>query len=230
MGASPTRKRRRQLELDLGGRKGVGGRPRKPGRRRVEHVRRPRITRHTPVHVTIRMAPHVYQLRSQRCDRVVRRALALARARGTCRFVHYSIQRNHLHLIVEAADRRRLASGMQGFSISLAKGLNRLMQARGRVLDDRYHCQVLETPRQVRHALCYVLQNARRHGAEQGIRFTPRFVDPYSSAHAFDGWTEPIGPSPSGEKPPVSPASAWLLTTGWRRHGRIHPDETPRRG
>jgi hypothetical protein len=73
---------------------------------------------------------------------------------------------DHLHLLVEAADERALARGMQGFSIRLAKGINRRMERSGRVFGDRYHSVILTSPKQVRRALAYVLQNAKRH-AEQ---------------------------------------------------------------
>ena len=45
----------------------------------------------------------------------------------------------------------------------MPRGLSYLGQ-RGTVFDDRYHLEVLTTPTQTRHALCSVLQNARRHG------------------------------------------------------------------
>jgi hypothetical protein len=41
--------------------------------------------------------------------------------------------------------------------------VNRVFGRRGSVLADRFHLHVLRTPREVRHALSYVLMNARRH-------------------------------------------------------------------
>ena len=34
----------------------------------------------------------------------------------------------------------------------------------GKVFPDRYHAQIIRTPRQARHALAYVLNNWRKHG------------------------------------------------------------------
>ena len=93
---------------------------------------------------------------------------------------------------------------------------------------DRYHDVHLTSPRQVRAALCYVLNNARRHGE----RLDPRWggVDPFSSAWYFDGWSSDtwrreVVPAPG--PPPVVPAESWLLASGWRRRGSIGLTEVP---
>ena len=54
------------------------------------------------------------------------------------RIIHLSIQRTHLHLIVEANDRDALSSGMQSFEISAARRINRVCKRSGRVFTDRY--------------------------------------------------------------------------------------------
>ena len=59
-------------------------------------------------HVTVRFARHVWNLRSQRGFACVRHALAFEARRGELRVAHYSVQGNHLHLIVETADKRAL--------------------------------------------------------------------------------------------------------------------------
>jgi hypothetical protein len=88
---------------------------------------------------------------------------------------------------------------------ALAKGLNRMMGRSGRVFDDRYHARVLRTPTEVRHAIHYVLENARKHAAERGETYAPGYVDPYSSAGAPDL--------------ALPPAQTWLLRVGWKRGG-----------
>jgi len=158
-----------------------------------------------PLHVTMRMAPHVYNLRSRRSFRVIAEALRLGGDRFDVRIVQFSVQGNHLHLLVEAPDRRALARAIQGLSIRVAKGLNRMMGRKGRVFDDRYHARVLRTPTEVRHAIHYLLGNARKHAAERGETYAPGYVDPYSSAGA------PDVALPSAE--------TWLLRAGWKRGG-----------
>jgi REP element-mobilizing transposase RayT len=102
-------------------------------------------------------------LRSRRFVREFRRSLRRACERGEFRVVHYSIQRDHLHLVVEAAGKAALGRGMKSVSARLARAANRAFGRRGAVLDGRYHLRVLRTPREVRHALAYVLLNARKH-------------------------------------------------------------------
>jgi len=147
---------------------------------------------------------------------------------GICQF---SIQGNHIHLICEASDRERLARGMQGWCVRIARGINRAVGRRGPMFDDRYHVEVITSPRQMRNSLCYVMQNARRHGE----RLDPRYhgVDPFSSAWWFDGcvddrWRQGLElPDPA---PPVARAQSWLLNVAWRRHQLIGVTEMPAAG
>jgi hypothetical protein len=103
--------------------------------------------------------------------------------------------------------------------------VNRLAERRGKVFADRYHARILKTPREVRHALVYDLNNARRHGLVGGRTRETR-IDPYLSGSAFDGWR--AGRIGARFSIPVSRARTWLLTEGWRRHGMIDPSEVPR--
>ncbi len=176
-----------------------------------------------PVHVTLRVLPHVWNLRSQRVLRVVEAALEGVKAWREFRVVHFSIQGEHLHLIVEADDNRALSEGMQGLQVRLAKGLNGLMGRHGKVFADRFHAHVLRTPAEVRNALAYVLLNHRSHMARIGKRAGRAGLDPFSSATTFDGWTG-IGAEASAL---TNPPRTWLLRVGWRRRGPISPGEVP---
>jgi REP element-mobilizing transposase RayT len=55
-----------------------------------------------PLHVTLRMAPHVYNLRSRRSFRVIAAALRIGGDRFNVRVIQFSVQGNHIHLVVEA--------------------------------------------------------------------------------------------------------------------------------
>ncbi len=219
----------RQLGLGLTDRPTHGGaRPRsgpkpKGARPGVSHHGRPEITRQTPVHVTARVLPHVWNLRSRRALEVVERALAGARAWREFRIVHFAVLGEHLHLIVEADDNRALSEGMQGLSVRIAKGFNRMMGRRGKVFADRFHAHVLRTPSEVRNALAYVLLNHRSHMNRIGAP-APSALDRFSSAASFDGWREgpPLQPAVVTSKP-----ETWLLRTGWRRRGLLSTREFP---
>jgi REP element-mobilizing transposase RayT len=206
-----------------------GGRPRKKDAG-VPHAPRPAHKGRFPLHVTLRIKDHVWQLRSARMFRAVRRCVPMARERFGFRLVHYSVQGNHAHLIAEAEDARALSRGVQGLAIRLAKAMNRVMEKRGKVFADRYHARELRTPREVRHALLYVLNNARKHMAEYGRPPGPLWIDPFSSATHFDGWEETLRPPAGGSAPgpPGAPAETWLVRVGWRRHGLISISEVPK--
>ena len=215
----------RALQLSLpqprswGGRRAGGGRKLTPGRRpSVPHRARPVHIAAHPVHVTLRSGRAVRCLRAGGVFPAVRRALTAA-SRGGFRILHFSVQDDHLHLIVEADDTQALSRGLRGLAIRVARGVNRALGRRGAVWGDRYHARALTTPRAVRHCLVYVLLNRRKHcEGERGL-------DPCSSALWFDGWREPVAPAAA----PVVRARTWLAAVGWRRHGLIDPyAECPR--
>lgn len=151
-----------------GGRRRGAGRPPAQERARVPHVAREVVRAHQPVHVTLRMADHVWHLRSERSYAVIHRALEAARRRPDARVVHFSVQGDHVHLILEADGTRAVANAVRALSIRLARGLNRMMGRGGAVFADRYHAHVLRTPAEVRNALRYVLGNFASHAAARG--------------------------------------------------------------
>ena len=129
----------------------------------MPHVEREVLKARFPVHVTWRMEPGVWSLRTQRCLGAMKRAMYAGAVRGGFRLVHYAVMGNHVHLIVEAPDRVRLARGMQGLGVRIARALNRVMGRSGRVIGDRYHAHILRTLAEVRRARAYLLGNARHH-------------------------------------------------------------------
>jgi REP element-mobilizing transposase RayT len=208
-----------------GGKRKGAGRPARGRRSSERHKKRELLDRHHPVHVTLRVVERVGRLRRRHAYRAVRRAMVAVLERQDFRICQVSIQGNHLHLIVEADDAMALARGMQGFEISCARRLNGALGRKGQVFADRYHPVVLKSPRQVRNALCYVLNNWRRHREDEGRAV----VDGYSSGIGFDGWKVAVDRriGPDSELLPVKFAHGWLLTRGWRRHGLISPWERP---
>jgi putative transposase len=199
----------KQLRLDLrtwgGKRRGAGRKP-KGARPLVPHRPRDRLRPGWAVHVTMRMREHVLNLRSRRCFEVLERCFAAGCDRFGCRVVHFSVQGNHLHLVVEAPNNRSLARAMQGLAVRIAKALNRLMRRRGPVFADHFHSHVLRTPTEAARAVAYVLGNYAKHAAGWGERVDPRAIDRYCSA-----WPRPTGP------PLVAQPQTWLLICGWKR-------------
>jgi REP element-mobilizing transposase RayT len=183
----------------------------------VPHDARPELAARHPVHVTLRIARGLPSLRVRRSHRILEDAMRAGRERFGLRLVQYSVQSNHLHLLVEAGGRASLSRGMQGLAVRMARALNRAWQRTGKVFADRYHAHVLRTPREVRNALAYVLGNARKHG----VRLVAA-LDPFSSGRWFDGWSD--GRGGADRDAPVARARTWLLRIGWRHYGAILPD------
>src|SRR5215471_3454978 len=233
------RRRSRQLALRFpngwGGRRDGAGR--KPGiRPKTPHRARPEHARSNPVHVTMRSA--FRPLRSQFVFPTVRLAIAAANRGDGKRFriVHFSVQTDHLHLLVEAADKMALSSGMRGLAIRIARAVNALVVRRGCVWADRWHGRSLQSPRATRNALKYVLGNFRKHHPR--VRTS---IDAFSSAPYFTGFREyrgrmavevDSGLVPRSLGPPdrgtVRAPRTWLLSAGWRaRGGYLSVDDAP---
>jgi REP element-mobilizing transposase RayT len=188
-----------------------------------------------------RLAP----LRSQHVFPTVRLALGRATRRDPARFriLHFSVQRDHLHLIVEAADKRALSSGVRSVAIRVARYVNDLLSRRGPLWADRWHGRALRTPREVRNALVYVLANFRKHARKARASG----IDPFSSGVCFEGWRgwrpasgvappfaeraawlrRHVGFEPSDPGEPTGTPRTWLASTGWRRYGLLGLNEGP---
>jgi REP element-mobilizing transposase RayT len=180
------------------------------------------------VHVSLHTRRDVPSLRSQVCFSALRRAFAAGKDKFGFRLVHFSVQGNHLHFIVEAGDNRALSRGMQGLAIRMARGVNGAVGRKGSVFAERFHAKPLGSPRQVRAALVYVIRNDVKHDVQHGGRVSSE-LDPCSSARWFDGWRTraPCNDDDEAERPIVAPRT-WLLARGWQLLGKIESFEIPR--
>src|SRR5678815_3917306 len=159
---------RRHVQQELfkngGKRRGAGRKP-KGARAGSPHKERPEVGPRQGLHVVLRVVPAVGSLRRRELYKAMRDATVTAAIRERIRIVHISLQHTHVHLLVEAEDKRALARGMQGFQISAARHINTLLgdgryrRRRGPVFADRYHLEVITSPTQARHTLSYVVIN-----------------------------------------------------------------------
>ena len=191
-----TKMEQRNLPFHGGPRPGSG----RPRGSRVSHGTRPQFRAVTPVHVTLRVKGHVWNLRSKRAWRRLRQAFEKARGRFGGRLIEYSVQGTHLHLIVEADGSVALSRAMQGLAIRIAKALNAMMERAGRVFEDHYFSRLLRSPTELTRAIAYVLGNHQHHFGGGG-------ADLYSSAAL----------SPAERVEILSFARGWLLNAGLRR-------------
>ena len=201
-----------------GRRRGAG---RKPTGKRAGVAHRSRVVApRCPLHVTLKVRRDMAPLRKKSIWQVLRRAFQKGCDRfGFC-LNHFSVQGDHIHLIVEAEDARALGRGLKGLSVRIARGLNRLTGRSGQVIADRYHSRPLRTPTEVRNALAYVLGNARIHARRAGRSASSPRIDPFSSAGWFDGFAQTPPWHMVDPLPAVKPRT-WLLRIGWRRLGLL---------
>lgn len=210
-----------------GGKRHGAGRPKKKGSR-LPHLTRPALAARYPVHVTLKVARGVGKLRNKKGWQAVKKALIAHAGTEGFRVCQFSVQQNHIHMVVEARSKERLSRGVQGLAIRLARGINRAQNRTGKVFADRYHARILKTPREVKNCLNYVINNQAKHNPVRDGDWYLIREDICSSAPWFDGWRYrahircvPTGP------PPVEKANTWLLTVGWRRHGLLVPAYVP---
>ena len=161
----------KQTKLELfkgrwGGRRPWSGRKRLHSKG-VAHRTREVVNRRTPIHVNFR---YKTVIRNKTSLRLLKRAIVNARRFGL-RIIHYSMQKNHIHLIIEADTNEILTRGMRSLTITFAKGIKQ-----GRIQLERYHLHVLRSVRETRNSVHYVLFNEQKH--ERGTCST---VDGFSS-------------------------------------------------
>jgi REP element-mobilizing transposase RayT len=217
--------RQRSFEFPAwGGKRDGAGRKRQRERRALPHREREELRPYQPVHVTVRMADHVWNLRSERSFAVIHGSVRDVRARDDFRVPEFTILGNHLHLLVEAASQRALSTGMRALTIRLARRLNAMMGRSGPVLADRYHMHVLRSPAEVRNAVRYVRGNFASHAARRGERVGAAWIDPYGSVAGREPrggqrglWPEPV----------TREAETWLLRAVDARRGAASAGVSP---
>jgi putative transposase len=152
--------------------------------------------------VTVRVRAEVWRLRSHRCFRALQRAFAGGCSRFGFLLIHFSVQGNHVHLIVEAPHAVALGRAMKGLEVRMARALNKVMSRRGPVFADRYHAHLLSSAREAAYAIRYVLENRVVHALRARLP-PPAGVDPLCSDNWRDHWP-----------PLVMEPRQWLLRVG----------------
>ena len=211
-----------------GGRRKGAGRPKRSNE--TVHGVRPAHSRHHPLHITVRTVKSAPDLRADRVMAAIRAVFEKARQRTGFRLTTYSVQRDHIHLMVEALDRVALSNAMRSLSSRVARAVNRTVGRRGQLIAERYHAHPLRVPMEVRRALLYVLRNSHHHERAYGNHLPPWHYDACSSVLEFDGFAvhPEFPPPPLIERcTTVAPEYSYLLALGWRKHGLIAITEVP---
>src|SRR5262249_51647668 len=144
-------------------------------------VKRPEFPRRYPIHVTLKIREGVGNLRTNKIFAQIKKAFFHGHKRFGMQMVEFSVQANHIHLVVEAESRECLCRGMRGLNVRIARAVNKIIERKGKVFADRYHAHVLRTLAEVRNAVNYLRNNFRKH--RPGTIF-----DPYSSTCGEACW------------------------------------------
>ncbi len=238
-----------RMRSGRGGPRPGAGRPRSGIQHDPKRAREP-FGRLTPALITLRIREGIPPLRCGALIRALRESFRQACERDDFRLIHYSVQDEHLHLLVEAEDNVALGRGMMSISPRVAHVVKRVFgldvsgagsgaengaesgkgngrgKGKGTVLDGPYHSRLLTSPRQVWNALRYILLNIRKHYQQRWGVASPVQLDGCSSARWFDDWTLDLPSDRAGPRE-VASARCWLLRQGWRRHGPIDPAAIP---
>jgi len=193
------------------------------------HAKRPELSFKHPVHVMLRTVWRVPRLRQREGYEAIRKALLHCLEGDDFRVVHISIQKNHIHLVVEAGNKQALRYGMQRFAIRAARAINEAFGREGKVFAFRHQARQIKDASYARNAISYVLNNWRRHEEDWFEGEQDALFDAFSSAFSFSGWTRnQRGRPPDGFEPlPVSAPRTGLLQSAWQWHGLIDPWEKP---
>ena len=191
--------------------------PRRGKDARVAHGSRPLLKKGEVVHVTIKLEGGLPSLRKGEALAVVLAAIERVNKGGVIQIVEFSIQSNHVHLIVEASSSADLSRGMASLNTGLGMRLNRIWNrvGEGSVFKERFHMVVIGNPTQMRRVLNYVLRNDVHHQLGLGR------LDPCSSAPSFGGWQELQDAGSKAETAEAARACVsveprvWLLKKGW---------------
>ncbi len=210
-----------------GGYREGAGRKRSGFRKDTPHRPRPELDARHPVHVSLRFRVRIDH-RNREIYAIARKVLQRYLGRDDFRIVHISLQNTHLHLLVEAANRRALTWGMQSFGITFAKAYHRKRGGCDKVFVHRYFANQITTERYARHALSYVLNNWRRHREDYANGTESKWkIDWFSSAISFTGWTQRFSLPKDYTPLPVSPPRTALLSSRWQHYGLVSPYECP---
>ena len=157
------------------------GRPAKHDRG-IRHIARDEFNRLTVLHLTVKIDRAKAGLKNKQTLKLLWHAIKKARLKGL-KIIHYTLEFDHIHLLVEADNKAIVGTGMQSFGISLSKGINKIKGLSGQVFKTRYHFRKLKTPTEVKNVIHYILGNSIKHKSSS-------FINQYNSLVRVDSFKE----------------------------------------
>ena len=128
----------------------------------IRHTKRLRLKKPSSLHLTIKVRENKADIQNKRILKAFHHAIKRARLKGL-KVVHYTLEYNHVHLLVECVDNEVLHRGMQAFGITIAKAINKIKRVKGGVYKNRYHLRLINSSRQLKNVLHYIFDNGIKH-------------------------------------------------------------------
>jgi hypothetical protein len=94
------------------------------------------------------------------------------------RVIHFTLEYDHVHLLIEAENNLILGKGMQAFGVTFSKALNRMRKIKGTVYKHRYHFRKIVGARQLKNVLNYIFNNGLKHQTAKSL------INPFNSIKA----------------------------------------------
>lgn len=151
--------------------------------RGIRHIARDEIKRLTALHLTIKIKKDKSSLRNKQVLKILHSSIKKARRLGL-RILHYTLEYDHVHFLVEADNNEILGKGMQSFGISFSKGINKMKALKGQVFKNRYHFRKLKTSAEIKNVINYIMGNSIKHKNAFSI------VSPYNSLVVMEDFSK----------------------------------------
>lgn len=143
----------------------------------IRHLARPHLKKPSSLHLTIKIKKIKADIKNKSILSILKRAILNARKKGL-RVLHYSLEYDHVHLLIEAENNTILGKGMQAFGVTLSKAINRVRKLKGGVYKHRYHFRQISSARELKNVMNYIFSNGMKHKTAMSI------VSPFNSIRA----------------------------------------------
>jgi len=143
----------------------------------IRHRERPFLTKAASLHLTVKVKRIKADMKNKAVLSILKRAIMNARKQGL-RVIHFTLEYDHIHLLIEAENNEILGKGMQSFGVTFSKAINRMKKQSGGVYKHRYHFRQISGVRQLKNVLNYIFTNGVKHKTAKSL------VNPYNSIRA----------------------------------------------
>ncbi len=143
----------------------------------IRHTKRPYLSKPTSLHLTVKIKKNKAEIKNKSVLAILKRAILNARKQGL-QVIHYSLEYDHVHLLIEADNNFILAKGMQAFGVTFSKAINRLKRLKGEVYKHRYHFRRISSSKELKNVMNYIFTNGLKHKTANSI------ISPFNSIRA----------------------------------------------